>query len=455
MLITSSAYPPVGTLLYLGVYLLSGTGALFLAPLVVQFTFYLLAGVFLYKTINLFCDKRTALTGASLYLFSPIIYTYATLDLVSSGTVFFIAAVSYFFLKFIRDGDSEHLILTAYFISVGSLYRRVIIVMFFVCGAYVILNRIKRKDLHLTSSLLVLSLSIVSFLPWHFIGTRGADTTNISHIFSIDNLLSYFWMIPSQLSWPVFSLFLVSIPFILFFKRSHLTLLFGLVFASYYSLFTLVEQQSVHRYSMSFYPAIAVFLVQLLQTVSQKFRRKYIFELLSLALIVYLAILAVIPRSSTRLITFKYSDWEIQHFPSDKALDWLLKNTKDNEKVLRVFFNGGSMSLDRYDSFPKNKFVNLGLVKNIVRINDMFASGDLDSFRKYLKELCKKEDVSYIVFTGSNSYTIYSKEEMREKEIKRFLEEDKHDDFIVAAKFNLDDNYIYIYKLRDSFIEAE
>jgi hypothetical protein len=42
----------------------------------------------------------------------------------------------------------------------------------------------------------------------------------------------------------------------------------------------------------------------------------------------------------------------------------------------------------------------------------------------------------------------------KELEFRKFLEEDRHDDFIEAAKFSVDDNYIYIYKVRDSFINS-
>lgn len=37
-----------------------------------------------------------------------------------------------------------------------------------------------------------------------------------------------------------------------------------------------------------------------------------------------------------------------------------------------------------------------------------------------------------------------------ERKIKKFLKENKYDAF---KKFNMDDNYIYIYKLRNDFIE--
>jgi hypothetical protein len=319
VVIMISGYPPVGTVLQLSMYILFGSGSLFLAPLLVQFLFYIMAALFLYRTINLFLDNKTALLGASLLLFAPIVFTYATLDLKASGTIFFIVIISYFFLKFVRDGNSEDIILTAYLISLGVLYRRVIIVMFLACCVYLIILKIKQKDLHLRNNLMMLSVSLLSFIPWYFIGTRPASTMDLSHFYT-DYLFSYLLMIPTQISWPIFALLSLSVLFILCMKRNHLSLFFGLVFVGFYTLITSVKHEGVVRYANIFYPFISVFLAQFLHYVSQKLKWRYAFHLISIPVIIYLAILCVIPRSSTRLITFKYSDFENQHFPVDDAV---------------------------------------------------------------------------------------------------------------------------------------
>jgi hypothetical protein len=204
---------------------------------------------------------------------------------------------------------------------------------------------------------------------------------------------------------------------------------------------------------MAFYPTISVFVAQFIHSFFQKNRWKHAFKLICSILIIYLAILCIAPRSSTKLITFKFSDFESQSFPADEAMEWILNETGNEEKVLGLFFGGDATHLRKVKKVPWDKFVGLGLVKNVDNINNMFASGDLDSFRQYLKELCKKEKVSYIIFPGGDAQTIYPNKKYREMEIRKFFEEDKHDDFIVAAKFNIDDNYIYIYKLRDSFLK--
>ncbi len=452
-IIMNHGYPPLGTLLQLGIYLLFGTGYLFLPSLIVQFTFYILGSFFLYKTINLFCDNKTALLGSSLFLFSPFIFAYATVDKTASGTVFFIIIVSYFFMKFIRDGKNEDIILTAYFISLGVLYKRVIIVLFIACSLYLIFLKIKHKNLHLRNHLMILSVSLISFIPWYFIGTRIGANYNLSH-FGTDYLLAYFFMIPTQISWPIFVLLLLSIIFILLVKRNHISVFFGLVSIGYYALLTSLKQEDVQRYSSYFYPAISVFLAQFLYHVSQKIRWRYTFKFISIIVIIYLAILCVIPRSHTKLITFKYKDFENQHFPIDDAVEWILNGTGKNEKVFRLFL--GHYILNRVKEIPEDKIIDLNILSIIPDFNNISGSVDLSSFRQFLKEQFKRQKMSYIMFAGGVARTFNNPDKQRKEiVIRKFLEEDKHDDFILAAKFNVDDNYIYIYKVRNSFIEKE
>jgi len=450
-----AGYPPLGTFLYMVVHLLFGIKYPYLGPSLIQLSFYIAGSVFLYRTIHLFCEKETALLGSSIYLFLPIVFTYAGLGHLASGVVFFIIIISYFCLKFTRDGRSRDLILATYFISIGYLYKHDILVMFFICSAYLVFNKLRQNNFRLISSLKILSLSFLSIIPWYFIGAGAASKTDLSHVTALDSSSSYLLMLMSQMSLPVFILFLLSIIYVFSTDRKPLPLFFGLIFISYYFLYTMVQQQSVHRYSMALYPAISVFLALFIYDISQKVRWRHAFKIVSTVMIIYLAVLCIIPRSSTKLITFKYTDFEIQSFPADEAVEWLLNNTGKDEKVLKVFFGGDATPLRRAKAVPDDKFVNLGLIKNLENVNQMFASGDLGSFRQYLKELCKKEKVSYIIFPGGKAFTMYPNKKYREMEIRKFFEEDKYDDFIVAAKFNIDDNYIYIYKLRDGFIEKQ
>jgi hypothetical protein len=446
-----TGYPPLGTVLYVIGHLLFGIEHPYLGPLLIQLSFYILSGISLYGAINMFFGKGPALVGASIFLFSPLVFSYAGTAHLSSGVAFFIGSASYFFLKFIKYGKNRDLVLTAFLISTGSLYKHDIFLMLFICSTYLIYHKIKNKDLRLMASLGVLSLSVLSFIPLYLTAAKG-DKTNFSHFTAFEGVFSNLSILLSQLSWPIFILLILSVIYIFFAPRKQLASFFGLVFISYYSLYTMMQQQSVHRYSMAFYPAISVFLALFIHGISEKVRWRHAFKIISSVLLIYLVVLCTIPRSSTRLVTFKYSDFEIQSFPADEAVEWILNNTRGDEKVLKVFLGGDATPLRRIKTVPQDKFVNLGLIKNIDDINNMFASGDTASFRQYLRDLCKKDKISYIVFPGGDALTMYPNKKYREMEIRKFLEEDRYDDFITVAKFNIDDNYIYVYKVRDGFV---
>lgn len=454
-----TGYPPLGTLLHLIIYLLFGTGDVSLAPGIVQFTFYILSGVFLYKTINLFTDKKTALLGASIFLFSPLVFSYATSGHQAAGAGFFIILVSYFFLKLIKKGNDRDLILTSYSISLGSLFRSDIIYLFALCSAYLIICRIKKKDLDLWKHLKVLSLAPITFLPWYFVGTRGGDGMVLSHLTAFDSLISSFLMIPSQLSWPVYSLFLISTAWLVIYKRNHLSLFFAFIYIPYYLLYTSLEQQTVHRYTMAFYPTISVFLSLFINDTLHKFRWRYAFTLASSVLIVYLAVLCVIPRSSTKLITFKYTDFENQSdFPVDDAMEWIKNETGKDERVL-------AFSFDRYEAAAREKGIDPNtLYPARSELTYLSTPDDIKAFRQDLRELCNKLKINYIVFCVYSDrisdpyYNNMFREngfirnlilniKIREKELRIFLKDTGYDE---QAKFELDGNSIYVYKLSNT-----
>ncbi len=452
-----SAYPPILNILNLIVYFSVGTTTTgFLSPVIIQFAFYIISSVFLYKTINLYVEKETALLGASIYLFSPLVFSYASTIHLASGTVCFIVMVSYFFLKFLRDGENKDLILTAYFISIGSLYKRVIILMFLVCSAYLIINKIKQRDTQLISHLKVLSLSLISFLPYWFTSRIGGKFV-LTNFTTPDSLL-YFLLIQSQISWPIFILFLLSIVFVLFNKRDHLSLLFGVIFISYYFLFTALQGIGNHRYAMTLYPTIAVFMAQFLYSILQKIRWKHAFKWVSSILIIYLAILCIIPPSRTKLITFKYTDVENMRLPANKALEWILNETGDDERVLALNVADYRFYARQIGMAPE-KIYFLG-IDMLVPLSEEYA--------KYWKEKCKEQKISYIMFVSRDQLTnnfinnnIFSEKSLIkfattdfkriEGKIKKFLKEYKHDEFI---KFSNDNDivHIYIYKMSNNCI---
>jgi hypothetical protein len=229
-------YPHLIKFLYHIVY--SGFGITHLGPRVLQLVFYLLGAVYLYRTIMLFSSRESALTGATIYLFFPVMFAYAKLAEVGCGTVFFIILISFHFLRFIKQGDNRDILLTSFFIGTGFMYKLHIFVMFFVCILYLIARNIISKDENFKSNIKVMLVSLIPIMPWMII-SKLYSWRNYKIIWSNfkpfeGKVYTFFLHFPLDISWALFSLFLFSIIFVLAAKRNALSLLFGLLFVAFY-----------------------------------------------------------------------------------------------------------------------------------------------------------------------------------------------------------------------------
>lgn len=434
-------YPPVYKFIYLISYY--ATGFSYTGPRIVQLILYILSAVYIYRTIWLFREKETALLGASIYLFSPLIFSYASRSAIESGAVFFMILISFHFLRFIKEKDIRDLIMTSYLIGIGFLYKQPVLVMFIICFAYLIFSRIKKGDWHSTIHFKILLLSLIFILPFFMIGRReGMDyyAPVVSKLIAIDSL---FLVIQSQLSVILSFLLLFSILFVLF-KRDHLSLFFGFYFIVYYLFFTLSFHAASQRYSMALYPAIVVLLAQFIFSVTQRFRYKHFFKISFAILTVYLIFLCLVPRTSANLISFKYKDFEGQYFPVDKATDWIKNRTGNNEKILSLYMADYEFYVDRIyadtSGINKDRFIHYKLGA---------SDGSIYPIEN-LKKYCYAKRISYIMFQfGPNNSASNSKAGKRVSKEVNYLKEHEGNELIEVAKFNHEDNYILIYKLKE------
>ncbi|GBD97287.1 MAG TPA: hypothetical protein ENG83_01040 [Nitrospirae bacterium] len=423
-------YPPLSRFLYFISY--SAFGITHIGPRMLQLTFYVLSAVYLYRTIALFSDRKAALTGASIYLFLPVSFVYAGLAELGCGTVFFITLISFHFLRFVKENDNRDLLLTSYFIGMGFLYKRSILLMLFVCTAFLIISKIKNKDLNFSIHLKVILLSSVSIVPWMVIG-KFFSWRNYNIIWSNfrpfeGKVFTYFMNIPLDISWVLFLLFLSSVIFILLSKRNALTFYFGILFIAYYFFLALDIAYISPRLAMAFYPTIAVYLALFLYTIIEKIRWKHSFKLLFFVLTAYLIAISTVPPLNAQFLSsseFK----KLEYFPGDKAMKWVKDNVKDNEKILTLRIMSALFYRDKY-SIDRNKIINF-----------WYELYEVSTPEK-LKAFCKKNKISYIMFPAP----LYLKG--GNLKILEYLKENREEEFLEVKRFNLDGNYIIIYKLK-------
>jgi len=416
-------------------------GVSHIGPRILQLLFYILGGLYLYRTILLFHKKDVALLGTTIYLFSPVVFRYASTAALASGEVFFMIVISYYFLRFLKDEDERDLLLTAFFIGTGFMYRRVLLVMFIICFVYLIFSRIIKREWHSIIHFKVLLLSLVAILPFYIIGKIGVNY----YVPVYSNLLSFesmFMVIRSQLSTIISLLLLSSIIYILFMKRDNLSLFYSFYFIAFYVFFTLQMGIAVNRYSVAFYPAIAVLLAQFVYDITQNIRSKHVFKMAYTVISVYLIFLCMVPRTYSNLTTFQYKDFEMQYYPIDKAVDWIRDMTDKEDKILVLYFASDiRMYVERLYEYSDD-------IKDRVMFQS-FGSREPFASSEQLKQYCIAEKISYVMlpYSPKNEMPKFGLLQERE-ENKNRLKEDMGKNFLEIKKFNRYDNYILIYKLR-------
>jgi hypothetical protein len=422
-------YPPLQNFLYLLSNFIFGIN--YIGARLWQLIFYILSAVYLYRTINLFSEKETALLGTSIYLFSPIIFAYAHFAELASGLIFFIIIISYYFLRFLIYQDNRGLLLSSFFIGTGFLYKRDIFLMFFICTAYLVFHKIRNREFPMMGPLKVLSLSLFPIIPWLIIGkffTWRNAWISLSQFTSFNKVTAYLLSIPAQLSWVIFFLFVLSFFYVFLAKRSHLSFYWLWLFIAFYCFYTSqhIPIDAVHRFSMAFYPTIAVFISLFLSGIVHKIRWKHTYKMIFTVLTIYLIFLSSVPSFSEQLIS--YRNVKEQYFPNKQAMQWIRDNVKDGEKILSIRFKPDLYYSDKY-----------GIDKSMIH-SFWYNLGEHSTPEKIVL-YCRVNKISYIIFPYGPKFGANPINEA----IRNYLKENQ---YIETAKFNLGENYIYILKLK-------
>jgi hypothetical protein len=423
-------YPPASKVIYFLTYSAFGIHQVF--PRLVQLIFYVLCAVFIYRTINLFHEKNAALTGATLYLFLPISFAYGHLGELASGTIFFMAAISFYFLRYLKEGDNRDLLIAAYLIGIASAYKKLHLLMFIVCFASIIIHQIRMKKFPLFIEFKILSLSLVPIVLWMLI-TRSYSWRNytfiLSNLTSLDSkIITYITLMYSNMSPVIFITFLVSVIYVIFRKRNIMTFYFSLIFIVYYFFIVSDMGGLSPRFSLAFYPTIIVFSSIFIHSMVKRIKWKHAFPAFIAVLTVYLITISTVSAFHDR--SFLIMNRKLLNFPSEAAMMWVKENVKGNEKVLTLRIMSSNFYQVKY-GIDKEKIDNFWYEIKEINTPDK------------LKSYYKKNNMSYIMFPYSPRYP-YSSHSM----ILEYLKDNKGGDFIEIAEFERDGNFIYVYELK-------
>jgi hypothetical protein len=424
-------YTPLSRLLYFVSYMSFGINPI--VPRFIELAFYLLTAVYIYRIIILFSNENTALLGASIYLFLPVTFIYASLAELACSTVFFIVLISFHHLRFIQKKDDRDLILTSFFIGVGFLYKQPVFLMFFICTAYLIYCRMKERNFNFSKYLKIMLMSLVPVVPWMIIQRFFAwrhYRIILTNLIPPDGMgYSHFKHLPIETTWVIFILFILSIFFVLWRKRNNLILFFLLIFIAYY-LFLALDQLSVSpRMLMAFCPTIAIFSALFVSSIINKARWKYSFNFVLIILISYLILNNTVPSLNAAFLgqpEFK----KMQDYPSEKAMKWVKNNVRNGEKIVTLRIMTSLFYRDKYE-IDRNKII------------DFWYEIDEVSTPEKLKQFCIANEATYIMFPYGAVYDGYFP-------ILKYLYENMNNEFVKVTEYNIGGNYIFIYKFDEN-----
>jgi hypothetical protein len=389
----------------------------------------MLGAIYLYRTMLLYSDEHTALIGASIYLFLPVMFLYAGLAELGCGTVFFITAISYYFLRYIKNHDGRDIVLASFLIGTGFLYKRPILLMVFICSAYLIYSRIKNRDINLSMSIKIILLSLVPIIPWMVIGKfftwRNYKIVMSNFIPPHGKVFTYLLQLPSDISWILFILFISSIIYVLLVKKSNLSLFFLLLFIAHYFFYAIDMGSRSPRFSMAFYPTISVFIALFISYMVNLIQMKHAFRITFVILLSYLIAICTIPSLNAQYLK-SIEFIKLEEYPSERAMRWVRDNVRDGEKILTLRIMTALFYRDKY-KIEKNKII------------DFWYELDDVSTPEKLKKLSVDNGVTYIVFPYGAVYDEYFP-------ILKYLKENKENEFTNVTEYNMGDNFIFIYK---------
>jgi len=248
------------------------------------------------------------------------------------------------------------------------------------------------------------------------------------HLTSLDTLTIYLKLILTQISYPLFILFVVSIFFVLIYKRDRLSLFYGFLFVAYYLFYT-ADYTAVwrqHRFSIIFYPVIAVYMALLLDDVIKKIRWKPLLKMVLILITVYLLILSLDNRWGNQVFADK-----TLRFPNEEAMRWVRDNVKEGEKILVLRIMPAQFYRDKYD-IDRDKIIHF-----------WYEMGDVSTPEKLLTYITDNK-IKYIMFPYSPEYP-----ESQNFKIFGYLKENFKNEFLEVARFNIENNYIYVYAVKE------
>ena len=446
-------FPPVSKLIHSFTYLLfHPTEFVVRLP---QLIFTVLAAVFLFKTVSLFREKKEALFASLTFLCLPAVVYFANDGELEAGVVFFIILVSYFFMRHLKSGDHKDFILTIFFLGLGFLYKRPLLIMIPLIWFFLFSGRLIKFNKSFRERFLYYIkftwIGLVPLIPWlvitKFLPGRHY-TFSMKNWYDPNIALIYLKDLPKSTGMFLALALIISFIYCLIGKRDWLTKYYLALFLLIYILITsdyeLYRFQYIEfRFAYYFSPSIAIFASAVVSACLTNIRRRPV-RIMVASLFFFLLFLhssAIPPRYtgiSQKYVTFHRM--KSQYVPYDKALFYISKNFPP-ETRFHVAFGPNPVNFYAYKYNALNQRYKLDPEENFDTKTWKYPE---DQTIHNLYSYLIKSKINYFMHPSSEWVEWYLSESLIE-DLRN--EEKAGDRFKMIKQFEFGGNSLYIFKV--------
>jgi len=369
--------------------------------------FSLLTAVFMFKLVGLYRDRWTATLAGVLFIFIPVYFYLGSLVYPEAGGILFILMASFYFLRHARTLSYGDLLFSVFFLSLGVLYKRMVLVMWGIFGIYWLVSKMRgERWLSPSTYLKFVWIGLVSIIP-HWIMVRSF--TDVHYFFDLSNWTTLrtatqnLAIMPGQTTIPLFFLFAGGVILALLKRRDNLALYSLILFATYYVFWTSYFYIGDPRYMMSVFPSVVILGASFLGELRKNLRWKKTISILAIFLVGFL--IYKIPVNPVGK-SFKYGS--VFYFSYDEVYNYLKDNLKSREKV------GFISPITTAVGFYRYKF---GLEH---KLDLVFLSEDALSGSEVTRRYFEKENIRYLLVFYPQNYPFFSLD--AHKQVEKFVD---------------------------------
>jgi len=349
----------------------------------------------MFKLVRLYRDRWTAALAGVFLIFIPTYFFYSGLAYPEAGGMLFILMASFYFLRHARTLRYEDLIFCVFFLSLGVLYKRVVLVMWAVLGIYWLVCRVRgKKWLNWSTYPKFVWIGLVPIIP-QWIMVRSF--TDVHYSFDLSNWTTLktatqnLSILPGQTTLPLFFLFAGGLIWALLKRRDNLTLYALILFAIYYLFWTSYFCVGDPRYMMSVFPAVVILAASFCGELRKNAKAKRVVSILAIFLVGFL--IYKIPVNPVGK-SFKYGS--VFYFSYDEVYSYLRDNLRSKEKVGLISPITTAVGFYRYKFGLEHKLDFVSLSED--------ALSNPEAARRYFE----KENIRYLLVFYPKDYPFFS-----------------------------------------------